>query len=77
MNPKYFMGSYSRDFSISWYGLDLGGKCGIEQIPQFIVLELLNISYNRLTTLTDLRHSTKLRVLYARSNRIANVGAAC
>ena len=32
-------------------------------------LELLNVSYNRLTSLNGVRHNSKLKVLYARSNR--------
>ena len=40
-------------------------------------LELLNVSYNRITTLIDLQNTTGLKVLYARSNQISSLGPLC
>ena len=45
-------------------------------LPLLHVSQLLNVSYNRLTSLDDLRQSGSLKVLYARSNRISDVGGA-
>ena len=55
--------------------LDLS-RCGLEQasgLQRLPRLELLNVSYNRLTSTIDVRNSTTLKVLYARSNRISNI----
>ena len=54
-------------------------RCGLEAVGplrRLPRLELLNLSYNRLTNLDDLRHNGKLKVLYARSNRISDVTGA-
>ena len=56
---------------LSRCGLD--GVGPLRKLPR---LELLNVSYNRLTSLDDLRSAAALKVLYARSNRINDVGGA-
>ncbi|KAL1499962.1 hypothetical protein AB1Y20_012642 [Prymnesium parvum] len=55
--------------------LDLS-RCGLEHaaaLQRLPRLELLNVSYNRLTSIDDIRASKGLKVLYARSNRISSV----
>ena len=55
--------------------LDLS-RCGLEQaagLQRLPRLELLNVSYNRLTSIDSVRSSRALKVLYARSNRINSV----
>ena len=62
--------------SLTCVDLSRCGLDGVGPLRRLVRLELLNISYNRLLNLDDLRHSTALKVLYARSNKIADVGGA-
>ena len=53
-------------------------RCGMESLEALArlpLLELLNVSYNRLTSLDALQHSSGLKVVFARSNRITSLAA--
>ena len=53
-------------------------RCGMESLDALARLprlELLNVSYNRLTTLDALQHSRSLKVCFARSNRISSLAS--
>ena len=48
-------------------------RCRLESLDalrQLRALELLNVSFNRLTSLAPVASATRLSVLYARSNRL-------
>jgi len=53
-------------------------RCGMESLEALArlpLLELLNVSYNRLASLDALQHSSGLKVVFARSNRITSLAA--
>lgn len=53
-------------------------RCGMESLEALArlpLLELLNVSYNRLASLDALQHSRGLKVVFARSNRITSLAA--
>ena len=56
---------------LSRCGLD--GVGPLRRLPR---LELLNVSYNRLTSLDDVKPCATLKVLYARSNKITDLKGA-
>ena len=47
----------------------------LEALARLPLLELLNVSYNRLASLDALQHSRGLKVVFARSNRITSLAA--